>query len=135
MLVNKALLLRIEYLKAEIKSLTHSSESDITPFRVECISSDDKLVKLFIGFSTYDVFMEVFSFLGPYNLTYWGDKQSANTCKCPRKLSPLNQLFLTPIKLKLNLSNKDIAYSFGISEALVSRYVMECQMRQNSSSS
>ena len=106
-LVNKALLSRIEYLEAEIKSLTHSSESHITPFRVECISCDDKLVKFYTGFSTYDVFMEFFSFLGPSvnELTYWGDKESASIRKRPRKLSPLNQFFLTLVKLKLNLRN------------------------------
>ena len=31
------------------------------------------------------------------------------------KLDPLNQLFLTLIKLKLNLPHRDLAHRFGIS--------------------
>lgn len=56
-------------------------------------------------------------------LTYWGDKESAGVCRRPRKLSPHNQFFMTLIKLKLNLCIKDIAYHFGISEPIVSRYL------------
>lgn len=56
-------------------------------------------------------------------LTYWGDKDSTGVRSRKRKLSPLNQFFMTLTKLKLNLRNKDIAYRFGISESLVSRYL------------
>lgn len=38
------------------------------------------------------------------------------------KLNPLNQLFLTLIKLRLDLREKDLAIRFGISTALVSKY-------------
>lgn len=38
-------------------------------------------------------------------------------------MSSLNQLFLTLVKLRLNLSVKYIAYRFGISTGLVSQYV------------
>lgn len=126
-LVSKALLSRIEYLQAENKSLKRKSQSVVenTPFRVECIAGDDKLVKLYTGFSTHSVFIEFYSFLGPSvsELTYWGDKESAGIRRRQRKISPLNQFFLTLIKLKLNLRNKDIAYRFGISESFVSRYL------------
>ena len=36
---------------------------------------------------------------------------------------PLNQLFLTLVKLRLSLRNKDLAFRFGICESLVSRYI------------
>ena len=44
-------------------------------------------------------------------------------CKKKRctKLNPINQLFLM-IKLRLNLKEKDLAYWFGISTSLVSKY-------------
>ena len=41
-----------------------------------------------------------------------------------RKLDSINQLLLTLMKLKLNLRNLDLASRFGISESLVSRYVI-----------
>ena len=38
-------------------------------------------------------------------------------------LDPINQLFLTLVKLKLNLKLKDLASCFGISPSVVSRYI------------
>ena len=45
--------------------------------------------------------------------------------KCPgptncRKLTPLNELFLTLVRLRCGLLNCDLAYRFGISESSVS---------------
>ena len=42
---------------------------------------------------------------------------------CVRMLDPINQLFLTLVKLKLNLKLKDLAFRFGISLSVVSRYI------------
>ena len=52
-------------------------------------------------------------------LTYWGEKEHYGK----RKLSSLDQFFLTMIKLRLNLHDKDLGYYFNISESLVSRYI------------
>ena len=38
-------------------------------------------------------------------------------------LEPINQLFLALVKLKLNLKLKDLAFRFGISPSVVSRYI------------
>ena len=38
-------------------------------------------------------------------------------------LDPIDQLFLTLVKLKLNLKLKDLAFRFGISPSVVSRYI------------
>ena len=38
------------------------------------------------------------------------------------KLDPMNQLFLTLMKLKLNLREKDLACRFGMSISVVSKY-------------
>ena len=56
-------------------------------------------------------------------LNYWGSKEKTSKKrrrKC--KLDPQNQLFLTLVKLKLNLKFQDLAFRFGISTAAVSRY-------------
>ena len=105
-LVSKALLSRIEYLEAENKSLRSKSQTvENAPFCVECIANDDKLIKLYTRFATYRVFVAFFSFLGPsFNeLTYWGDKESAGVRKRQRKLSPLNQFFMTLLILHIVL--------------------------------
>ena len=69
--------------------------------------------------------MSFYEFLGPAvdELKYWGDKEFTRKRQRKRKLSSLDQLLLTLMKLKLNLRNKDIAFRFGISESLVSRYI------------
>jgi hypothetical protein len=68
--------------------------------------------------------MAFYEFLGPAvdKLTYWGEREFTRKCQRKRKLSSLDQLLLTLMKLKLNLRNKDIVFRFGISESLVSRY-------------
>ena len=54
-------------------------------------------------------------------LHYWGGKGTSQR-KRSTKLDPLNQLFLTLIKLRLNLKERDLAYRFGVSTSLVSKY-------------
>ena len=67
----------------------------------------------------------LFEFLGPavHELKYWGEKDYERKQQRKRKLSSLDQFFLTMTKLKLNLRNKDLGYRFGISESLVSCYI------------
>ena len=56
-------------------------------------------------------------------LNYWGSKKNTSKKRCRKcKLDPQNQLFLTLVKLKLNLKFQDLAFRFGISTAAVSRY-------------
>ena len=58
-----------------------------------------------------------------YKLQYWGesDRKTSRRRK-HHKLDPPNQLFLTMVKLRLNVPLKDLAFRFGISMGLVSRY-------------
>ena len=55
------------------------------------------------------------------NLKYWGSKP-VKTKQRAKKIDSLNQLFLTLIKLKLNLKERDLAYRFGIAVSVVSKY-------------
>ena len=64
-------------------------------------------------------------FLGPaiHNLKYLGESERKTSRQRKKKaLDPLNQLFLTLVKLRLNLKVKDLAFRFGISTGMVSRY-------------
>ena len=92
-------------------------------FTIDCIANDDKLIRFYTGFTSYDIFVAFFEFLGPSvtQLDYWGEKD-VRTIRRSRKLDPINQLFLTLMKLKLDLKYLDLSVRFGISKTLVSRY-------------
>ena len=97
----------------------------VNHFRVEDIQHSDKLVQFYTGFVSFMVFLAFFEFLGPVveHLNYWGSKEGVRQRHCPRKLDAKNQLFLTLVKLKLNLKLTDLAFRFGLSTFLMSRYL------------
>ena len=78
------------------------------------------LVKFYTGFTSYAVLLAFFQFLGPAinNLTYWHTERKEKRQRM--KLNPFNQLFLTLVKLQLNLRESDLGYRFGISVGTVS---------------
>lgn len=122
-----ALAARVEFLEAETKYLRSKMNTKAKPqhFRVELISSSDSLVKYYTGFVSFQLFSDFFDFLGEavYSLNYWGESESKTTRHRKRMpLNPLNQYFLTLIKLRLNLGVRDLACRFGISTGLVSKY-------------
>ena len=123
-----ALLARIEALESQNRILTEKLQVAMdrrAVFRIDDIAGNDKLVRMYTGFSSFDVLLAFFEFLGPSvnSLNYWGKKEREWKRRRQRKLDPLNQFFLTLIKLKLNLRSLDLAVRFGISESLVSRYI------------
>ena len=122
-LVNTALLSRIELLESENKKLRLDLKSQKPKFFcIENISHNDGLIRFYTGFSSFEILQAFFEFLGPgvSNLTYWG--MDARTKKRRMKLDPFNQLFMTLMKLRLNLREQDLAYKFGISVGSVSKY-------------
>ena len=129
-LVNTALLARIEALETENKRLKEHTSTTTGPscnrkLTISGIAANDGLVKLYTIFQCHEDFMSFYEFLGPAvdELKYWGDKEFTRKRQRKKKLSYLDQQLLTLMKLKLNLRNKDIAFRFGISESLVSRYI------------
>ena len=122
-----ALAARVELLEAETTYLRSQIGSNKVPlyFRIEQISGDSAFVRFYTGFASYSLLLNFFEFLGPavYQLNYWGDKtRKTNWRRKIMPLSPLNQFFLTLMKLKLNLRMLDLARRFGISKSLVSKY-------------
>ena len=106
-------------LERQNASLKRLLESVKKPFRLEEIPHDDRLVRAYTEFPSYEVLLAFFDFLGPVvnHLNYWGTKQHIITRK---KLGPLNCLFLTLIKLCLNLVEQDLVFRFEISTSTVS---------------
>ena len=124
-LVNTALLARIEYLESENARLKKECSPTTTHFRIEQVKHDDRLVRFYTGFITYHIFLAFFNFLGPvvHKLNYWGSKEGSRVRNRQRKLDPENQLFMTLVKLRLNLKTKDLAFRFGLSTSQISRYL------------
>lgn len=86
-------------------------------FTIEEIRGNDKLICFYTGFSSYKILLSFFQFLGPavYELNYWGSKTSVHEPrkrKRLRKISPLNQFFMTLVKLRLNLKDSRSGLSF-----------------------
>ena len=77
--VNKALLARIEFLESELAMCRSKLSSQQSHFRIADIAEDNSLVSFYTGFSSYDVFLCFFEFLGPsvHSLRYWGDKSDS----------------------------------------------------------
>ena len=103
-LVNTALLARVEALEAEnrlLKKQVRDSTAKRQCFRIKHIMHDDKLVHFYTRFISFMIFQAFFDFLGPVvnELNYWGTKKGHRCRRRPQKLDPMNQLFLLLIKL------------------------------------
>ena len=124
-LVDTALSARIEMLESQMQNIKDLDSTKIRFFRLETIAGNDSLVRFYTGFISYEILLSFFDFLGPavHRLRYWGesDRKTSRRRK-NQKLDLLNQLFLTLVKLRLNLPVKDLSFRFGISIGLVSRY-------------
>ena len=124
--INRALLARIELLEAQNAQLKAETQQQVrSHFRMEDIQDDDKLFRFYTGFVSFSIFLAFFEFLGPVvdKLNYWGSKEGERLRHRSRKLDTKNQLFLTLVKLRLNLKLTDLGFRFGISSSQASRYI------------
>lgn len=94
-----------------------------TAMRIETYKQESKHSELnfYTGFDNYEHFSLIFSLLGDVvnHLHYYPTFTPQKLCD--RLLSPENEFFLTIIKLRRNMVNKELAFRFEISEATVSR--------------
>ena len=126
-LVNTALIASVEALEDEKQPLEAqiSTKETRTYFKIEQSQHDDTLVCFYTGFASFFVFAAFTEFLGPIvnKLHYWGTREGQCQRHDTQKLDPMNQLFMTLVKLRLNLKLTDLAFRFGISKSLASRYI------------
>lgn len=122
-------------LKKELDSLKNEkSESPPPPPRqalnIDCVRENDEKCHFYTGL-IWDQFLALWRFLGPARekLTLWNmsvKKDVISPCKRRgpnRKLSAMDQLFMTLIRLRLGLLQQDLAYRFCVSTSYVSRCV------------
>ena len=115
---------RVQELEREVGELKASQK---VALHLEDIAGDDAKVAFYTGFPSYAHLKACFDFLGPaaMNLQY-RDSVTTNDIKSkkfgrPRSLQPLEEFFLTMVRLRLGLLEQDIAYHFNISQSTVSR--------------
>ncbi|KAL3873450.1 hypothetical protein ACJMK2_036566 [Sinanodonta woodiana] len=100
-------------------------------FSIDKVKDDDSMFRFYTGL-TYKMFQSLWQFLGAsaLKLNYWNsavsepEKRLSKQCGRKRIISPINELFLTLIRLRLGLLNADLAYRFGISTREVSTIVL-----------
>ena len=90
---------------------------------------DDGKLAFYTGFQTFGALEAFYKYLGPaVNDLFYSSKQALNAkatnLRCrQRTLPPLEELFMTLVRLRLGLMEQDLAYRFGISQPTVSRVV------------
>ena len=111
---------KIATLEREIKELKENDR-----FTLESIAGDDGKVAFYTGFPTYNHLKICYDFLGPAaeQLIYRDSVRVLDHSNRgrPRCLPPLEEFFLTLVRLRLGLLEQDLAYRFGVSQSTVSR--------------
>ena len=84
-----------------------------------------RFLSIYTGFQSYKALLPFFTFLGPAaeclcysNVTVETKKKRRN-----RSIPPIEELFMTLIRLRLGLMEQDIAYRFSLSQSTVSRII------------
>lgn len=103
--------------------LSASMEQPKRPtFGIESFKDSNKDVCFYTGFPTYKTFQECYDLLNPEGNLMYKDAKGASKKIKDTKLSYPNQFFLTLVRLRLGLLEKDLAQRFIISQSTVNRY-------------
>ena len=94
-------------------------------FSIDDIKDNDRMVTNYTGLQNYDVFQWLYKRikLKANNLNYSNSKNESKTGKKfgpKRKLNTRNELFLTLVRLRLGLTELDLAFRFKVSQSTVS---------------
>ena len=118
---------RLEILEKQVKEqglvLTQQK------FRLSSMEGDDDKIDFYTGLPSYGALIALYKFLGPAvdTLRYTTKQPSGSSTvskRCrPRSLPPIEEMFLTLVRLRLGLMEQDLAYRFSISQPTVSRII------------
>ncbi|KAK9882585.1 hypothetical protein WA026_022211 [Henosepilachna vigintioctopunctata] len=106
---------------ANVSEYERNKECTQIMFRIENLKNKPDQVQFYTGFNNYNHFIFVFNLFGDEvnNLKYYPSMKSA---RGKHALSPCNQFYLTMIKLRRNVCNKELSFHFNISKSSVSKY-------------
>lgn len=126
----KALLRTATNLLKGMKELcdTITEQRQLDKFSLQRFQGSDEDIKFWTGFFSYDTFITFYRNLMEPNIgrmKYWGSdnsKDDASAKRGPkRRLQPIDEVFLTLVKLKRGSANADLAERFKIDDRHVSR--------------
>lgn len=107
----------------DVSTNTMNESKPTNGFNILLFQSVEKQAELkyYTGFDSYDHFWVVFTMLGPAvnHLIYFHPDPAKR--KHVYICSPVNEFFLTVMKLRRNMPNKELAFRFDISESSVSQ--------------
>lgn len=109
-LEDKYCMLSEEYQKCQDDKALLKSQCDRVAMTKEHLRDDDKKVKFYTGLPSYTVLLAVFNLIAP-RIT---DHQRHTITK-------FQQFMMVLVKLRLNLTEVDLGYRFGIDQSTVSR--------------
>ena len=123
------------FLNAKIENMILRNESKLTDMDtgntknhstsilpLASVKNDDSKMKLFTGLHYYH-FVTFFNFLGEsvYNLTYWdGENTKEKTKTGNRKFEPMEELFITLVRLRRGYNLQSLSHFFVISTSTIS---------------
>lgn len=99
-------------LQLTTEQLLHLSEH----FSFENVRGNNKLILLYTGIPTEEIFMALFNLLKDVGINYYYRWKV-------EKLGKIDQLFLTLMKLRQNFPHEDLAVRFNVSQGTVSNII------------
>ena len=123
-----------------LKLLRNSSEQcdtlkalrQVSRFRFSRFEGSDQYIRFWTGFYSHDaliVFWEHYIEPNTHAISYWGNEKSdwmedEDKPDPKRKLLPIDEMFLTMVKLKRGSANHDLGERFEFHETHVSRIIV-----------
>lgn len=90
-------------------------------FSVEQFQNSDRDICFYTGFATYLAFTQCFKLLNPLNNIVYIDAKGRKWNRKNKKLSLMNEFFMTLVRLRLGLFELDLAHRFNVSKGSVHR--------------
>ena len=97
----------------DLENLKQSQEAGNSVLSKSCFEADEERVKFYTGLTAMSVVMAVFDLISP-------------ALPARKSISKFQQLLITFLRLRLNLSVQDLAYRFGVHASTVSRVFQTC---------
>lgn len=111
-----------DHVRSLLQSSRESANLQRQQFCLEQFENSDSDICFYTGFPSFNALQACFRLLDPVDNIIYKDTNDKKRVLKQKKLSYLNQFFLTLVRLRLGLFVKDLAQRFGISQTSVNRY-------------